>query len=246
MTLLTKRERELASLLMRECSNKEIAYQMGITEGTVKVHIQHMMGKLHTRTRLGLCIALMAPGILSGQARLSFTGAVVPTGSQAAVSINLAGGGMNPTALQVSFPVPTGATITTGPALGSMTLASNIMAGMATIVVYGNGTAVIPDGALAVVSWTAAGPWQFTPSNYLAVNALAQLVSFTAASLSWANPCDVTADGSVDGADVISMIQQIDGVVACKADPNGDKACTVQDLLMIQRAATGGACKVGA
>ncbi len=41
----TQREKDIINLLARSCSNKEIAVALGITEGTVKVYVHHMLVK---------------------------------------------------------------------------------------------------------------------------------------------------------------------------------------------------------
>ena len=49
---LTKREREILELIANGLSNKLIARQLDITEGTVKVHVKHLLKKLNLRSRL--------------------------------------------------------------------------------------------------------------------------------------------------------------------------------------------------
>jgi DNA-binding NarL/FixJ family response regulator len=48
---LSEREMEILSLIARGASNKEIADQLYIAEGTVKNHITHILGKLGVRDR---------------------------------------------------------------------------------------------------------------------------------------------------------------------------------------------------
>jgi len=48
---LTVREREIASLIATGLSNHDIAEQLVITEGTVEVHVKHILGKLGFRSR---------------------------------------------------------------------------------------------------------------------------------------------------------------------------------------------------
>ncbi len=54
---LTRRESQVAALVRGGCMNKEIAQHLGITEGTVKKHLQNVFGKLgvHRRTLVALC-----------------------------------------------------------------------------------------------------------------------------------------------------------------------------------------------
>jgi DNA-binding CsgD family transcriptional regulator len=48
---LTAREREIARLMADGLSNRDIAQQLVITEGTVEVHVKHILGKLGFRSR---------------------------------------------------------------------------------------------------------------------------------------------------------------------------------------------------
>jgi DNA-binding NarL/FixJ family response regulator len=48
---LTAREREIATLMAHRLSNREIAERLVITEGTVEVHVKHILGKLGLRSR---------------------------------------------------------------------------------------------------------------------------------------------------------------------------------------------------
>lgn len=48
---LTAREVSIVSLLQRGSSNKEIAASLGISDKTVKTHLQNIYGKLHVRRR---------------------------------------------------------------------------------------------------------------------------------------------------------------------------------------------------
>ncbi len=49
---LTEREQEILGLIAGGCSNKLIARQLKITEGTVKVHVKHLLRKLHLDSRV--------------------------------------------------------------------------------------------------------------------------------------------------------------------------------------------------
>jgi non-specific serine/threonine protein kinase len=49
--VLTAREREIASLMADGLSNHDIAEQLVISEGTVEVHVKHILGKLGFRSR---------------------------------------------------------------------------------------------------------------------------------------------------------------------------------------------------
>jgi DNA-binding NarL/FixJ family response regulator len=48
---LTAREREIASLVADGLSNRDIAERLVISEGTVDVHVKHILGKLGFRSR---------------------------------------------------------------------------------------------------------------------------------------------------------------------------------------------------
>jgi DNA-binding NarL/FixJ family response regulator len=51
---LTNREREVAALVCRGLSNKTIAHQLSITEGTVKQYVHAIYVKLGVRSRYEL------------------------------------------------------------------------------------------------------------------------------------------------------------------------------------------------
>jgi DNA-binding NarL/FixJ family response regulator len=55
---LTPREREVAQCAAAGARNKEIAWQLGISEGTVKLHLFHAYRKLRVGNRVGLGLAL--------------------------------------------------------------------------------------------------------------------------------------------------------------------------------------------
>jgi DNA-binding NarL/FixJ family response regulator len=61
--LLTVREREILSLLVRGSSNKLIARELDIAEGTVKVHIKGLLRKLGFRSRLEAAVWAIEKGI---------------------------------------------------------------------------------------------------------------------------------------------------------------------------------------
>ncbi|WP_029132618.1 two-component system response regulator NarL [Sedimenticola selenatireducens] len=49
---LTRREEEILDLIATGMSNKQIARELDIAEGTIKVHVKHLLKKLNLRTRL--------------------------------------------------------------------------------------------------------------------------------------------------------------------------------------------------
>ena len=53
---LTKRESELVTLLAQGMKNKEIAYALSLSEGTVKVYLSRLFGKLQVKDRLELAL----------------------------------------------------------------------------------------------------------------------------------------------------------------------------------------------
>jgi DNA-binding NarL/FixJ family response regulator len=54
---LTARERQVLSLVERGMKNKEIAKELGIRPGTVKIHLKHIFEKTGVRGRYGLAIS---------------------------------------------------------------------------------------------------------------------------------------------------------------------------------------------
>jgi DNA-binding NarL/FixJ family response regulator len=50
-TALSPREREVALLVARGLANKEIARELGLSHGTVKLHVHHIFLKLGARKR---------------------------------------------------------------------------------------------------------------------------------------------------------------------------------------------------
>jgi DNA-binding NarL/FixJ family response regulator len=61
---LSEREREILALIARGDSNKEIASQLYITEGTVKNHVTHILGKLGVRDRTQAALKARELGLL--------------------------------------------------------------------------------------------------------------------------------------------------------------------------------------
>jgi two-component system nitrate/nitrite response regulator NarL len=49
---LTNREYEILSLIAQGMSNKMIARELDISDGTVKVHVKHLLKKLGLRSRV--------------------------------------------------------------------------------------------------------------------------------------------------------------------------------------------------
>jgi DNA-binding NarL/FixJ family response regulator len=62
--VLTAREREIAALMADGLSNHDIAERLVISEGTVEVHVKHILGKLgfRSRTQVAGWVARQSPG----------------------------------------------------------------------------------------------------------------------------------------------------------------------------------------
>ena len=52
--VLTPRERQVAFLVTRGLSNKDVARELGLSEGTVKIHLHNVFQKLGAKNRYGL------------------------------------------------------------------------------------------------------------------------------------------------------------------------------------------------
>jgi two-component system nitrate/nitrite response regulator NarP len=59
-TRLSRREGQLTALLSQGLKNKEIANELGITEGTVKVYLSRLYGKLGVKDRFELALTSLA------------------------------------------------------------------------------------------------------------------------------------------------------------------------------------------
>jgi DNA-binding NarL/FixJ family response regulator len=53
---LSPREREVAALIARGLSNREIGAALSITEKTAANHVEHIMTKLHLRSRAQVAV----------------------------------------------------------------------------------------------------------------------------------------------------------------------------------------------
>jgi len=54
--VLTPRERQVAFLVARGLSNKDVARELGLSEGTVKIHLHNIFQKLGAKNRYGLVV----------------------------------------------------------------------------------------------------------------------------------------------------------------------------------------------
>ena len=69
-TLLTHRQREVAALVARGCSNKQIAEQLTLTDGTVANHIEAIRDRLNLKTRSHITAWAVDHGLTQTQDRL--------------------------------------------------------------------------------------------------------------------------------------------------------------------------------
>ena len=63
--ILTKREKDVFLLLIKNKSTKEIAEELGISEKTVRNHVSNAMQKLGCKGRAGAVIELLKLGEIS-------------------------------------------------------------------------------------------------------------------------------------------------------------------------------------
>lgn len=54
--VLTPRERQVAFLVTRGLSNKDVARELGVSEGTVKIHVHNIFQKLGAKNRYWLIV----------------------------------------------------------------------------------------------------------------------------------------------------------------------------------------------
>ena len=55
---LTNRERQIATLICRGLANKQVARELGLSEGTIKQHVHNIFQKLGVRNRCALICAV--------------------------------------------------------------------------------------------------------------------------------------------------------------------------------------------
>jgi DNA-binding NarL/FixJ family response regulator len=63
-TTLSAREVDVLQCIAAGMRNKEIAFQLGVSESTVNAHIKHIMEKLHTSDRTQAVTTALRRGII--------------------------------------------------------------------------------------------------------------------------------------------------------------------------------------
>jgi two-component system, NarL family, response regulator LiaR len=63
---LTRREREVLELITAGRSNKRIAFELGISEKTVKTHVGHLLAKLGVTDRTQAALLAVREGLVAG------------------------------------------------------------------------------------------------------------------------------------------------------------------------------------
>jgi non-specific serine/threonine protein kinase len=66
-SILTQREREVAASIRRGQTNRQIAGELSITEGTVANHVVHILGKLGYNSRTQVAVWVADNGLLAPQ-----------------------------------------------------------------------------------------------------------------------------------------------------------------------------------
>jgi hypothetical protein len=180
-------------------------------------------------------------------------------GQTATVSINLAGSaGQNIAASEWSFTVPSGATVTAGPAATAAQKTVQCGANAqqtTTCVLYGVNSNTLADGVVATVAvpvapispFTSAnttGP-SFTLTNTLSASLAGSAVATAAGpavNIPLLSPCDLNGDGATNALDVVAAVSQVvSGVGSLKSLSSGSTFGLV-DIQRVVNAAVSGSC----
>jgi DNA-binding NarL/FixJ family response regulator len=71
LTALTERQRQVVALVCQGLSNKSIAEKLGLSEGTVKVHLHAIFEKLDVHSRTHIMVRFGTPWRVAGRTRLA-------------------------------------------------------------------------------------------------------------------------------------------------------------------------------
>ena len=68
---LTEREKEVLQLLAKGLSNRDVAQRLSLSEGTVKIHVSNILGKLQVSSRTEAAMLAIQQGLvpISGEAK---------------------------------------------------------------------------------------------------------------------------------------------------------------------------------
>ncbi len=61
---LTEREQEVLALIAQGYTNPEIAQQLSLSTGTVKIHVSNILGKLHVASRTGAVVRALQDNLI--------------------------------------------------------------------------------------------------------------------------------------------------------------------------------------
>ena len=64
-TRLTEREREVLLLVVKGLSNKGIAQALNLSEGTIKIHVGNILGKLNVASRIEAAMVAVQTGLIT-------------------------------------------------------------------------------------------------------------------------------------------------------------------------------------
>jgi two-component system, NarL family, nitrate/nitrite response regulator NarL len=87
---LSDRETQILACLLNGAQNKQIAHQLKISDGTVKVHLKAILKKIQVRNRTQAAIWALAHGMERAGSPRAATGAASPPGQRDALQTRLA------------------------------------------------------------------------------------------------------------------------------------------------------------